>query len=121
MIYPETRNLKAGDNSNIQCLKCFHVTKKRKRPARSGHVIKGSVRTALANTRYKKGDIVTALIVGTKKKRCREDGSTIAFSTNLFVVIDAKNEPVGTRVNVPVDRYSVRKFQKISSMANEVY
>ena len=69
----------------------------------------------------KKGDTAKAVVVRTKKQYSRNDGSLIRFDTNSAVLIDAKGEPVGTRIFGPVAReLRAKKFMKIISLAPEV-
>ena len=89
--------------------------------ARIGDVFVGSVKMAEANAKIKKGDVIRAVIVRTRKESRRKDGSYIRFSDNAAVIIDKANEPVGTRVFGPVAReLREKKFMKIISLAPEV-
>ncbi len=91
------------------------------RIARIGDVFIGSVKVAEANAKLKKGDVIRAVIVRTRKETRRRDGSYIRFSDNAAVIIDKANEPVGTRVFGPVAReLREKKFMKIISLAPEV-
>lgn len=86
-----------------------------------GDVITASVKEALPDGTVKKGQVVKAVIVRTKKAYRRKDGSYIRFDTNSAVLIDAQREPVGTRVFGPVAReLREKKFMKIVSLAPEV-
>ena len=121
MIQPFTR-LKVADNSGakeIMCIKVLGGTKRRY--ARVGDIIVASVKKALPNGKIKKGQVVKAVVVRTKKELQRENGSLIRFDDNAAVIIDAKKEPVGTRIFGPIAR-EVRHegFQKITSLAPEV-
>ncbi len=121
MIQKESR-LKVADNTGAKEILVFGVyggTKRRY--VGVGDVVKGSVKEASPDGSVKKGAIVRAVIVRTKRKRGRGDGSHIAFDSNACVIIDAKNNPEGTRVFGSVDRKLREKgFMKIVSLAPEV-
>ncbi len=86
-----------------------------------GDIITASVKEALPDGAVKKGDVVKAVIVRTRKAQRRKDGSYIRFDTNSAVLIDAQREPVGTRVFGPVAReLREKRFMKIVSLAPEV-
>ena len=86
-----------------------------------GDVITASVKEALPEGTVKKGQVVKAVIVRTRKAQRRRDGSYIRFDTNSAVLIDAQREPVGTRVFGPVAReLRDKRFMKIVSLAPEV-
>lgn len=86
-----------------------------------GDVITASVKEALPDGTVKKGQVVQAVIVRTRKAQRRKDGSYIRFDTNSAVLIDASKEPVGTRVFGPVAReLREKRFMKIVSLAPEV-
>ncbi len=86
-----------------------------------GDVITASVKEALPDGTVKKGQVVKAVIVRTRKAQRRKDGSYIRFDTNSAVLIDAQREPVGTRVFGPVAReLREKRFMKIVSLAPEV-
>ncbi len=121
MIQPFTR-LKVADNSGAKEIMCIKVLGgSKRRYARVGDIIVASVKKALPNGKIKKGQVVKAVIVRTKKELQRENGSLIRFDDNAAVIIDAKKEPVGTRIFGPIAR-EVRHegFQKITSLAPEV-
>lgn len=89
--------------------------------ARIGDVFVGTVKMAEPNSKIRKGDVVRAVIIRTKKEVRRRDGSYIRFSDNAAVLIDKQGEPIGTRVFGPVAReLRERKFMKIISLAPEV-
>jgi large subunit ribosomal protein L14 len=89
--------------------------------AKVGDVFSGSVKAAEPNSKIKKGTVVKAVVVRTKKEIRRKDGSYIRFSDNAAVIIDNQGEPVGTRVFGPVAReLRENKFMKIISLAPEV-
>lgn len=121
MIQQETE-LEVADNSGAKLVKCFKVLKgSKRRYAGIGDVIICSVKEAIPEGGVKEGDVVRAVIVRTKNYITRPDGSKLRFDTNSCVIIDDKNNPVGTRVFGPVAR-EVREqgFLKIASLAPEV-
>ncbi len=86
-----------------------------------GDVITASVKEALPEGTVKKGQVVRAVIVRTRKSSRRKDGSYIRFDTNSAVLIDTQREPIGTRVFGPIAReLREKKFMKIVSLAPEV-
>jgi len=114
--------LSVADNSGAKKLCCIKVPGGSKRKyAGIGDVIICSVKEALPNSKVKKGDVVRAVIVRTAKEVRRTDGSYIRFDVNSAVVVNAGNEPVGTRIFGPVAReLRARQFMKIVSLAPEV-
>ena len=91
------------------------------RYARLGDLVTASVKEAVPASQVKKGQVVRAVIVRTKKEHRRRDGSYVRFDRNAAVLVDEQNEPVGTRVFGPVAReLRERKFMKIVSLATEV-
>lgn len=121
MIQVQT-NLNAADNSGARRLQCIKVLggSKRKR-ASVGDVIKVVVKEAIPRGKVKKGDVLQAVIVRTKKEISRPDGSTIRFDANAAVLVNAQGEPVGTRIFGPVVReLRLKRFMKIISLAPEV-
>lgn len=121
MIQQETR-LKVADNSGARKVACIKVLGgTRRRYARVGDVIVCSVKEAIPNGTVKKGDVVRAVVVRTKKEIRRPDGSYIKFDENAAVIIDNQGNPRGTRIFGPVAReLRDRKFMKIVSLAPEV-
>ncbi len=121
MIQMQTR-LVVADNSGakkIQCIKVLGGSKKRY--ARIGEVIVASVKEANVGGTAKKGEVVKAVIVRTKKEIPRSDGSYIRFDDNAAVIINNQNEPIGTRIFGPVAKeLKEKKFMKIISLAPEV-
>jgi large subunit ribosomal protein L14 len=92
-----------------------------RRYARIGDVIKVTVKEAIPRGKVKKGQVLTALVVRTKKGVRRKDGSYIRFDRNAAVLINDQSEPVGTRIFGPVTReLRSRDFMKIVSLAPEV-
>jgi large subunit ribosomal protein L14 len=91
------------------------------RYARLGDTITASVKEATPDSNVKKGQVVKAVIVRTRKEQRRKDGSYIRFDRNAAVLINDQGEPIGTRVFGPVAReLRERKFMKIISLAPEV-
>ncbi|NVM21846.1 MAG: 50S ribosomal protein L14 [Desulfobacterales bacterium] len=121
MIQVETR-LQAADNSGAKKLYCIKVPGgSRRRYARVGDIIIVSVKEAIPNAKVKKGDVMRAVVVRTKKELRRPDGSYIKFDDNSAVLINQQGEPVGTRIFGPVAReLRAKKFMKIISLAPEV-
>ena len=121
MIQPFTR-LKVADNSGAKEIMCIKVLGgSKRRYARVGDIIVASVKKALPNGKIKKGQVVKAVVVRTKKELQRENGSLIRFDDNAAVIIDNKKEPIGTRIFGPIAReVRHRGFQKIVSLALEV-
>jgi len=121
MIQMQT-TLDAADNSGARKVCCIKVLGGSKRKYASvGDVIVCSVKEASPNSKVKKGDVVKAVIVRTKKEVRRPDGSYIRFDRNSAVLINAAGEPVGTRIFGPVAReLRARRFMKIVSLAPEV-
>jgi large subunit ribosomal protein L14 len=121
MIQTETQ-LNAADNSGAKRLYCIKVLGgTRKRYATVGDIIVVSVKEAIPNAKVKKGDVVKAVVVRTKKEVRRPDGSYIKFDDNSAVLINAAKEPIGTRIFGPVAReLRAKQFMKIVSLAPEV-
>lgn len=121
MIQSETR-LTVADNSGAKEVYCIKVLGgSRRRYASIGDIIVVSVKEAIPNAKVKKGDVVKAVVVRTKKELSRPDGSKIRFDENSAVIINANKEPIGTRIFGPVAReLRAKKFMKIISLAPEV-
>jgi large subunit ribosomal protein L14 len=123
MIQVQTR-LKAADNSGAKEIQCIRVLGGyRKRYARVGDIIVGTVKSASPHAAVKKSDVVRAVIVRTAKEIRRTDGTYLRFDENACVVLvdKEKKDPKGTRIFGPVAR-EVRRagFAKIASLAPEV-
>jgi large subunit ribosomal protein L14 len=116
--------LEVADNSGAQLLQCIHlVGSTRKRFAYLSDTVICAVKKAIPGGQVKKGDVVTAVIVRTRKEFRRKDGSYIRFGNNAAVIIKNKKDklPVGTRIFGPVARELREKdFSKIVSLAPEV-
>ncbi|HBY57110.1 MAG TPA: 50S ribosomal protein L14 [Candidatus Atribacteria bacterium] len=121
MIQMQTR-LFVADNSGAKEIQCIKVLGgSRRRYAKIGDIIIASVKEAAVGGTCKKGEVVRAVIVRTKKEHSRPDGSYVRFDDNAAVVINNQNEPVGTRIFGPVARELRNKnFMKIISLASEV-
>lgn len=121
MIQTETR-LTVADNSGAKILYCIKVLGgSRRRYASIGDVIVVSIKEAIPNAKVKKGDLMKAVVVRTKKEIKRPDGSYIRFDDNSAVLINAQREPIGTRIFGPVAReLRGKRFMKIISLAPEV-
>jgi len=115
-------NLNVADNSGAKSIQCIRVMGGSKhRYAAIGDIIRASVKEATPNGTVKKGDVVFAVVVRTRKELGRTDGTYIRFDDNAAVLINAQKEPVGTRIFGPVARELRRKnFMKIISLAPEV-
>lgn len=114
--------LGVADNSGAKKIMCIKVLGgSKRRYARVGDIIVASIKDCLPQSKVKSGDVVRAVVVRTKKEFRRTDGSYIKFDENSAVVIDAKREPVGTRIFGPVAReLRAGKFMRILSLAPEV-
>ncbi len=121
MIQQETR-LKVADNTGARELLCIRVLGgSRRRYASLGDVIVGAVKEATPGGTVKKGEVVRAVVVRTRKERRRQDGTYIRFDDNACVIIDNNQQPRGTRIFGPVAReLRDRKFMRIVSLAPEV-
>jgi large subunit ribosomal protein L14 len=121
MIQPETR-LRVADNTGAREILCIRVRGgSRRRYAGVGDTIVATVKQAIPHGSVRKGDVVTAVIVRTRKELGRDDGTYIAFDENAAVIIDAQQNPRGTRIFGPVAReLRERNFMKIVSLAPEV-
>lgn len=114
--------LEVADNSGAKKLQCIQVPGGTKtRYARVGDIIVCSVKAAMPQAQIKKGDVVKAVIVRTKRDTLRPDGSIIRFDDNAAVIINEQKIPRGTRIFGPVPReLRDRDFMRIISLAPEV-
>ena len=121
MIQLRTR-LQAADNSGARELMCIKVMGgTRRRYAGVGDVIKVSIKDAIPRGKVKKGEVYDAVVVRTRSGVRRADGSLIRFDGNAAVLLNNKQEPIGTRIFGPVTReLRSEKFMKIVSLAPEV-
>ena len=115
--------LNVADNTGAKEIMCIKVLGgSKRRYASVGDVIVASVKKALPTGKVKKGKVVKAVVVRTKKEIQRENGSLIRFDDNAAVIIDDKKEPIGTRIFGPVSRETrYAGFMKIVSLAPEVW
>lgn len=121
MIQQESR-LNVADNSGAKEILCIRVAGgSTRRYARVGDIITAAVKSASPGAAVKKGDVVKAVVVRTKKKIRRADGSYIRFDDNAAVIINEQLNPRGTRIFGPVAReLREKQFMKIVSLAPEV-
>ena len=121
MIQSETR-LTVADKSGAKVLYCIKVLGgSRRRYASIGDIVVVSVKEAIPNAKVKKGDVLKAVVVRTKKEIRRPDGTYIRFDDNSAVLINNQKEPIGTRIFGPVAReLRAKRFMKIISLAPEV-
>ena len=121
MIQMQTK-LDVADNSGakqVQWIKVLGGSKRR--TASIGDIIVVSVKEAIPRGKVKKGEVLKAVIVRTKKEIRRNDGSAIRFDTNAAVLVNANGEPLGTRIFGPVTReLRIKGHTKIISLAPEV-
>jgi len=114
--------LDVADNSGARRVMCIKVLGgSKRRYARVGDLIKVTVKEAIPRGKVRKGQVMTAVVVRTKKGVRRPDGSLIRFDDNAAVILDAQEAPIGTRIFGPVTReLRGEKFMKIISLAPEV-
>jgi large subunit ribosomal protein L14 len=112
--------LEVADNSGAQLLQCIHIHgSTRKKYAYLGDKIKCSVKRAIPGGQVKKGEVVDAVIVRTKKEFRREDGSYVRFGENAAVIIK-DGQPIASRIFGPVAREVKAEFPEIVSRAPEI-
>ena len=121
MIQQESR-LRVADNTGARELLCIRVLGgSRRRYARLGDVIVGTVKDAIPGGTVKKGEVVKAVVVRTRKESRRPDGTYIRFDDNACVIINEQSQPRGTRIFGPVGReLRDKRFMRIVSLAPEV-
>jgi large subunit ribosomal protein L14 len=121
MIQQESK-LKVADNSGAREILCIRVKGgSHRRYARIGDVITATVKQATPRGGVRKGEVVEAVVVRTRKQLGRKDGTYIAFDENAAVLIDPQGAPRGTRIFGPVARELREKnFMRIVSLAPEV-
>ncbi|MCO4321859.1 50S ribosomal protein L14 [Aliidiomarina quisquiliarum] len=121
MIQMQTM-LDVADNSGARSVKCIKVLGgSHRRYANIGDIIKVTVREAIPRGKVKKGDVLNAVVVRTRKGVRRSDGSVIRFDRNAAVLLNANTQPIGTRIFGPVTReLRGEQFMKIISLAPEV-
>ena len=121
MIQQESR-LKVADNTGAREILCIRIRGgSKRRYAGVGDIIVGTVKQAIPHGSVRKGEVVNAVVVRTRKEFGRDDGTYIAFDENAAVLIDDAGAPRGTRIFGPVAReLRERNFMKIVSLAPEV-
>lgn len=121
MIQQETR-LKVADNTGAREVLCIRVLGgSTRRYASLGDIIVATVKEATPGGSVKKGEVVKAVVVRTRKERRRADGTYIRFDDNACVIIDNNQQPKGTRIFGPVAReLRDKRFMRIVSLAPEV-
>ena len=121
MIQMQSR-LDVADNSGAKDIMCIKVLGgSKRRYASIGDIIKVAIKEASPKGRVKKGEVYNAIVVRTSKGVRRNDGSLIKFDSNAAVLLNAKLEPIGTRIFGPVTReLRTERFMKIVSLAPEV-
>ncbi|MAC37895.1 MAG: 50S ribosomal protein L14 [Halieaceae bacterium] len=114
--------LEVADNSGARRVMCIKVLGgSKRRYARVGDLIKVTVKEAIPRGKVKKGQVITAVVVRTKKGVRRPDGSLVKFDENAAVLLNNQDAPIGTRIFGPVTReLRGEKFMKIISLAPEV-
>tara|TARA_B110000858_G_scaffold48535_1_gene55939 strand:+ start:162 stop:530 length:369 start_codon:yes stop_codon:yes gene_type:complete len=114
--------LDVADNSGARRVMCIKVLGgSHRRYARIGDVIKITVKEAIPRGKVKKGQVMSAVVVRTRKGTRRSDGSVIKFDDNAAVLLNAQLAPIGTRIFGPVTReLRNERFMKIISLAPEV-
>jgi large subunit ribosomal protein L14 len=121
MIQQESR-LKVADNTGAKEILCIRVLGgSKRRYAYVGDTIVATVKDAIPGGNVKKGEVVKAVVVRTRKERRRPDGSYIRFDENAAVILNNSGEPRGTRIFGPVAReLREKRFMRIVSLAPEV-
>ena len=114
--------MEVADNSGARSVQCIKVLGgSHRRYAGVGDIIKVSVKESIPRGKVKKGDVYNAVVVRTRKGVRRPDGSVIRFDRNAAVLLNANNQPIGTRIFGPVTReLRTEQFMKIVSLAPEV-
>jgi len=117
----EEADLAVADNSGARRVRCFRVLGQRKKWAGIGDLIRVAVKEAQPNGVVKKGQVCLAVIVRTGYPIRRPDGSYVRFDSTACVIVDAKKNPVGSRIFGPVAReLRDMNYAKIISLAPEV-
>ena len=120
MIQMQT-NLEVADNTGAKRIMAITVLGQQRKYAGIGDIITAAVKEASPNGVVKKGDVIKAVVVRTKKRIRRPDGSSIRFDNNAAVLLNASKQPIGTRIFGPVTReLRGESFMKIISLAPEV-
>ena len=110
-----------ADNTGAKEVMCIQVLGgSKRRTAYLGDIVKVSIKKAIPGSEIKPGDVVKGVIVRTKVATRREDGSYVRFDSNSLVILDADDNPRGTRIFGAVPRELRAKFSKILSLGTEV-
>ena len=113
--------LKIIDNTGVKEIMCIKVLGNNKFYGKVGDIIIGVVKEVLPNMPIKKSSIIRAVIVRTKKIIKRKNGTSICFDDNAAVIINAENNPRGTRILGPIAlEIKEKNFSKLVSLANEI-
>jgi large subunit ribosomal protein L14 len=113
--------LNVADNSGARRVMCIKVLGgSHRRYAHIGDIIKITVKEALPRGKVKKGEVLNAIVVRTRKGVRRSDGSLIKFDNNSVVLLNAQKQPIGTRIFGPITRELRKNFMKLVSLAPEV-
>ncbi len=114
--------LTVADNSGAKIVRCFRILGgTRRRYARIGDIVVASVQTAEPRKNVKKKDVVKAVVVRSHAPTRRPDGTYVRFDDNAVVLVDAKSEPLATRVFGPMPReLKARGYEKLMTMAEEI-
>ena len=114
--------IKVADNSGAKVVRCFRILGgTHHRYAGVGDVIVASVQSAEPRKTVKKKDVVKVLVIRTKNALRRKDGSYVRFDENAVILVDAKKEPVATRIFGPLPReLKERGYEKLMTMAEEI-
>lgn len=120
MIQPQTQ-LTVADNTGARKIMCIRVLGNNKNYASVGDVIVGVIKESIPRMAVKRSDIVRAVVVRTRKSISRKNGTSICFDDNAVVLINAQNNPRGTRVFGPIAReIRDKNFSRVVSLAPEV-
>ncbi len=114
--------LTVADNSGAKIVRCFRILgATRRRYARIGDIIVASVQVAEPRKNVKKKDVIKAVVVRSHAPTRRSDGTYVRFDDNAVVLVDAKKEPLATRVFGPMPReLKTRGYEKLMTMAEEI-
>ncbi len=114
--------LRVADNSGAKVIRCFRILGgSKRRYARIGDIIVASVQSAEPRKATKKKDVIKAVVVRTRQNMRRRGGLYVRFDDNAAVILDAKKQPVGTRIFGPIPKELKEKgFEKIVSLAEDI-
>lgn len=120
MIQSQTY-LTIADNTGAKKIMCLKVIGNNRKVGKIGDIIIGVVKEAIPNMPIKRSAIIRAVIVRTRKSIRRKDGMTVKFDDNAAIIINAENNPKGTRIFGPIAKeIRERGFSKIISLAKEI-